>query len=194
MRVAVLGKGNIGGTLGVKWERAGHEVAYGVRDPEKHEGGSVLAVAAALKDAQVALFAVPSSAVEPLARHHARLLDGLILIDATNDLAGVQMSRVDEPQKHAPRARVYRAFNSLGWEVFANPKFDGMRADLFYCGPEADGAARSVERLIEDVGLRPIRIGGLEQVDLIDGLVRLWFATAVNGGRGRHTAFKMLTD
>lgn len=194
MRIAVLGKGNIGGTIGVKWELAGHEVAYGVRDPEKHRGGNVFTVAEALKDAQVVLFAVPSSGVEPIARHHARLLEGRILIDATNDLTGVQMSRVDELQTHAPRALVYRAFNSLGWEVFANPKFDGTRADLFYCGPAADDASRAVERLIENVGLRPIRVGGLEQVGLIDGLVRLWFATAVKGGRGRHTAFKMLTD
>lgn len=137
----------------MKWERAGHEVAYAVRDPEKYEGGTVLAVAEALKDAQVALFAVPSSAVEPLARHHARLLDGLILIGATNDLAGVQISRVDELQKHAPRARVYRAFNSLGWEVFANPKFDGMRAALFCSGPR--GRWRGAVCRAPDRGCRP---------------------------------------
>ena len=33
MRVAVIGRGNIGGTLGAALSRAGHEVVYGVREP-----------------------------------------------------------------------------------------------------------------------------------------------------------------
>ena len=32
MKIAVLGAGNIGGTLGKKWLAAGHEVVFGVRD------------------------------------------------------------------------------------------------------------------------------------------------------------------
>ena len=31
MRIAVIGKGNIGGTLGSKWRAAGHDVVYGAR-------------------------------------------------------------------------------------------------------------------------------------------------------------------
>jgi predicted dinucleotide-binding enzyme len=32
MRIAVIGKGNIGGSLGGKWRAAGHDVVYGARD------------------------------------------------------------------------------------------------------------------------------------------------------------------
>ena len=32
MRIAVIGKGNIGGSLGTKWRAAGHDVVYGARD------------------------------------------------------------------------------------------------------------------------------------------------------------------
>ena len=32
MKIAILGAGNIGGTLGKKWLKAGHEVIFGVRD------------------------------------------------------------------------------------------------------------------------------------------------------------------
>ncbi len=31
--IAVLGAGNIGGTLGPKWIAAGHQVVFGVNDP-----------------------------------------------------------------------------------------------------------------------------------------------------------------
>jgi len=35
VRIAVVGAGNIGRTLGTKWVAAGHEVVYGVRSPER---------------------------------------------------------------------------------------------------------------------------------------------------------------
>ncbi|MFN8559646.1 MAG: NAD(P)-binding domain-containing protein [Dehalococcoidia bacterium] len=33
VRIAVIGAGNVGGTLGRLWARAGHEVTFAVRDP-----------------------------------------------------------------------------------------------------------------------------------------------------------------
>ncbi len=49
-----------------------------------------------------------------------------------------------------------------------------------------------VEGLIRDVGLGPVYVGGLDQAEVLDGVLRLWFAVAIGQGRGRHTAFKML--
>ena len=34
MKISVLGAGNIGGTLGGKWAAKGHDVVFGVRDPQ----------------------------------------------------------------------------------------------------------------------------------------------------------------
>ena len=91
-----------------------------------------------------------------------------------------------------PNARVFRAFNTYGWENFADPNLGGVQADLFYCGP--DGESRAVvERLISDVGLRPMRVGDADQVDAVDGVVRLWFALVSGQHMGRHLAFKVLT-
>lgn len=33
MRIAVIGKGRVGGALGFGWAGAGHQVTFGVRDP-----------------------------------------------------------------------------------------------------------------------------------------------------------------
>ena len=33
MKIAVIGAGNVGGTLGRRWGESGHEVIFGVRDP-----------------------------------------------------------------------------------------------------------------------------------------------------------------
>ena len=34
MKIAVMGIGNVGGILGCRWLQSGHEVVFGVKDPE----------------------------------------------------------------------------------------------------------------------------------------------------------------
>jgi len=65
MKIAVLGKGHIGGTLGSKWRAAGHEVVYGTRDGtgEGPGGAPVRSSGDALDGAEVVLLAVPGQAV-----------------------------------------------------------------------------------------------------------------------------------
>ena len=203
LTIAVLGAGNIGGTLGRKWVAAGHQVAFGVNDPNgKHaqalrtELGDKMTIGS-LADAlnsnpDVVAMAIPGTAMDATIAQYAGLLDGRTIIDSANRMAGGPLNSFATFQQHTPRARIYRAFNTLGWENFADPKFDGVQADLFYCG--TDGEARAaVEQLISDVGLRPMYLGGVEQVDIVDSVVRLWFALAVGQGKGRHLAFKVLT-
>ena len=70
--------------------------------------------------------------------------------------------------------------------------FGDLRADLFYCGP-ASAAQAAVEQLIRHVGLRPIRLGDLSQVQLVDIVGGLWFALVFGQSMGRHLAIKVLT-
>ena len=188
MRVAVIGAGNIGGTIGGKWERAGHEVSYGLRDPAKKKGAT--SIDAALGGADVVLLAVPGGAVVELAREHREKLEGRIVIDATNNFSGPSSHSWHELAKAIPGAQLYRAFNTYGWDVFTNPSLGGEQADMFYCGPEKGGLV--VERLIEDVGLRPVRVGGMDAVDAVDGVLRLWFT--LSRSRGRRIALKLISD
>jgi predicted dinucleotide-binding enzyme len=201
LRVAVLGAGKIGGTLGRAWVAAGHEVAFGVRDPggdralalraELGEGARVTTIADALTGADVVLLAVPGRVAGETAAGNGAALDGKIVIDATNNIGAPSINSVAAIQAAAPSARVFRAFNGYGWENFADPAYDGVQADLFYAGPEGEAGA-AVEQLIGDVGLRPVRLGGADQAGLTDDLLRVWFAL-VQGGRGRHLAFKLLS-
>ena len=200
MDIAVLGTGNIGGTLGRAWARAGHRVVFGTRDAGGEtaralaaEGVAVDSVQAAIAHGRVVLFAVPGPAMEAVIDAHAAALAGRIVIDATNKIRAEEMSSVGTFAARVPTASVFRAFNTLGWENFAQPRFGGERADLFYCGPDEPAARQAVEGLIADVGLRPVRVGGLDQVDVLDGVLRLWFALAMGQGMGRRLAFRVLT-
>ena len=42
MKIAVIGIGNVGGTLGPAWAKAGHEVIFGVRNPDSEKVKTLL--------------------------------------------------------------------------------------------------------------------------------------------------------
>jgi predicted dinucleotide-binding enzyme len=74
VRVAVLGAGNIGGTLGRKWAAAGNHVTFGVSNPNGSKSQALRAdlgdtvkigsVADALAAGDVVLVAVPGGTVD----------------------------------------------------------------------------------------------------------------------------------
>ena len=203
LTIAVLGAGNIGGTLGRRWAGAGHRVAFGVNDPNgKHAQAlrsdlgdkvTIGSVAQALSsNPDVVVMALPGAVMDAAIVQYADQLDGRIILDSANRMGGGPMNSFATFQQRTPRARLFRAFNTLGWENFADPEFEGGPADLFYCGPDGDDRT-VVEQLITDIGLRPMYLGGVEQVGLVDTVGRLWFALALGQGKGRRLAFKVLT-
>src|SRR6266480_5048610 len=202
LRIAVLGAGNIGGTLGRKWVAADHNISCGVNNPDSERAQALRAelgtrvtigsVTDALAASDVVVTAIPGKAMDETITKQAAQLDGKIIIDTANRLGGGPMNSFASFQTQTPHARVFRAFNTLGWENFADPVFDGIQADLFYCGPDGD-AREVVEQLITDVGLRPMRLGDVDQVGLVDSVGSLWFALALGQGKGRHLAFKVLS-
>jgi predicted dinucleotide-binding enzyme len=202
LNIAVLGAGNIGGTIGRKWAQAGHQVTFGVNDPNgknaqelRSELGDSVKIGT-LADVlsgnpDVVLLALPGTAVESTIAQYASQLDGRIIIDAANRMGAPTMNSFSALQQHTPQARIYRAFNIYGYENFANPEFNGVQADLFFCGTPGDSRA-IVEQLIREVGLRPMYLGGVEQVGRVDSITGVWFALALGQGKGRHLAFKVL--
>jgi predicted dinucleotide-binding enzyme len=201
MKITVLGTGNVGGTLGKKWAAAGHNVTFGVRDVNAEKVQTLLAesdvqaasIAEAIAASDIIVFAIPGTAVAEIVTNNKTALNSKIIIDATNKIREAEMSSFAVFTEHTPQANLFRVFNSLGWEVFANPTFNGETADHFYCG-DSGAAQDSVHQLITDIGLRPIYIGGRDQLGVVDNLVRLYFALALGQGYGRHVAFKTLHD
>lgn len=201
MNIAVLGAGNIGGTMGKKWAEAGHDVVFGVRNPSGPKVVALLeeisgnaradSVTDALAFGEVVLVAIPYDAVASVVVAHAEALAGKIIIDATNRFGAPVVNNLETIRRAVPTARLFRAFNSLGWEIFAKPRFGEVQVDHFYCGPD-DENRPTVEQLIADVGVRPIWVGGLESAPVVDALGTLWVTLAFRRGRGRGIAFKML--
>lgn len=200
MRIAVVGTGNIGSTLGTAFAAAGHDVVFGSRGPSRDEAAAgpsatsarVADIAESLDGAEVVVLALPGGAVADFVRDHGEHLAGVLVVDAANSIgAGGPAHHHDLVTSAAPTARYARAFNTLGFENMQNPRFGSERADMFFSCEAQDEPV--VESLIEAVGLRPVYVGA-GQHDVVDGLLRLWFALSVGQRRGRRLAFRMLTD
>jgi hypothetical protein len=203
MNIAIIGAGSIGSTLGAKWASAGHHVVFGAREPESPKTRAAIGaagesahadtIASAVANAEVVVFAIPGAAMAEAVGALGPKLNGKIVIDTTNQFGQPVMNSIAAIAAAAPQAAVVRAFNSLGWENFAEPVVGGVQADLFYCGPE--GEPRGIaERLITDIGLRPIRVGDLGQTPLVDNIGALWGALVFGQQMGRRLAFKLLAD
>jgi len=191
MRIAVIGKGNIGGSLGTKWHAAGHDVVYGVRDGsgEGPGGAPVRGIGDALKDADVVVLAVPGQVVADVVTGHGAALAGKTVIDAVNRIGAPEFDSRAIIAEAAPQARYVRAFNSLGWENFADP-MPGTNM-FFAADPDARATA---EELIRAVGLEPAFLGDANATTTVDGLLPLWFALVQQNGGNRRVALRIITE
>ena len=191
MRIAVIGKGNIGGSLGTKWRAAGYDVVYGARDGsgEGPGGVPVRGIGDALKDADVVVLAVPGQVVADVVTGHGAALAGKTVIDAVNRIGTPEFDSRAIIAEAAPQARYVRAFNSLGWENFADP-MPGTNM-FFAADPDARATA---EELIRAVGLEPAFLGDATATATVDGLLPLWFALVRQNGGNRRVALRVVTD
>jgi len=201
LRITVVGAGAVGRALMNRLADA-HDVTLGARDPA---GGSAAAAAAelggrvrvaaldeALAEADAAIVAIPGGQVPSFIAGSGGRLDGRLVIDATNDRTpSGALHHVPDWQRQAPGAVVARAFCTLGWENVGEPVYDGVPATMFWCGPDGE-AGETVAAIIRDTGLDPVRIGGLEAADTLDGVTRLWFQLAFTQALGRRIGFRLL--
>lgn len=215
MNIAIIGGGNVGGALGGSWARAGHRVFYGLREPlgEKARalvvaGGSGVSahgVADAARAGDVVVLATPWNAtVEAVAA--AGDLRGKTVIDCTNPLKftpgvglelafGFSDSGAETVARAVPGANVVKAFNTYGWENFANAKYPnaaGLRPVMFVAGDDV-AAKTMVSQLATDIGFSPFDAGGLRAARELEPLALLWIRAAMSGERNPHFTWARLT-
>jgi len=199
MKIAILGAGSVGGTLGGRWSSS-HEVVFGVREGSSRSlpaGASSASIRDAVAGAEVVVLATPWPAV-PDALKSAGDLSGKVLLDATNPLgAGMKLdvgpngeSGAERIAAMAPGARVVKVFNTTGFGNMADPSYGGEPTVMFYAGDDA--AAKDVARqLALDLGFDAIDAGGLERARQLEHLAALWIGLAY-GGHGRDIAFRLV--
>lgn len=207
MKIAVIGTGRVGGTLGLRWAQHGHQVIFGTRDPNSEKVRKLLdsagenaragSVPEAAADATVVVIAVPWSVTQATIEA-AGDLTGKIVVDCTNPIApglqlalGTTTSGGEQVSEWARGARVIKAFNTTGWENMADPVYDGAPTFMPICGDDASAKA-IVTRLTEALGFEVVDLGPLDASRLLEPFALVWIRLAVVQGFGRDFAFRLV--
>jgi 8-hydroxy-5-deazaflavin:NADPH oxidoreductase len=163
VNITVIGRGNVGGGLGDRWEKAGHSVNRVGRD-----GGDA-------SDADAVLIAVPSAEIAD-AVGKVSGLEGKIAIDATNAFGGrnEQFESLAHEVKSIVGGPVAKAFNVNFATLYDQIDEQRARPSNFYAAE--DDAREVTEQLIRDAGYDPVSVGGLENARLLEDQLSLMVA------------------
>lgn len=171
MKITVIGRGNVGGGLAKRWERAGHEVTTIGRD-----GGDA-------SDADVVLVAVPGGDIaDALAKVSG--LDGKLVVDATNIFGerNEAFPSLAHEVKSIVGGPVAKSFNTNFAALYDQIDEQRARPGNLYAADEE--ARETTEQLIRDAGYEPVYVGDLEEARALED--HLGFMSAINrGGLGR---------
>jgi predicted dinucleotide-binding enzyme len=202
LRIAVIGAGNVGGTLGRRWAANGHVVTFGVREGSEVKGGTpagtrVASVEDACRGAEIVELCTPWAAA-PAAIAAMGSLEGKVLFDSTNPIAsGFRFDGGPTGESGAERlaalatgARVVKVFNTTGFQNMAAPVYGGEPSVMFYAGDDAE-AKTHAHRLAAELGFDPVDAGPLSRARELEHLALLWISLSVSG-HGRDIAFRLM--
>jgi predicted dinucleotide-binding enzyme len=192
VRIAIIGAGNVGGGLGTAFGRVGHEVVFGVRDPDSAKTRAALAAAPgsqaatpseAVDGADVIVFTLRPDAL-PETAGSLPSLEGRIVIDSMNRFGGdPTRSTMHDLAALLPGAKLAKAFNTIGFENLTTARERRTPAAMFVAGddPEAKATAMS---LATEIGFDAVDAGPLTNAKPLEEMVRVWLALSVDHGRG----------
>jgi predicted dinucleotide-binding enzyme len=181
--VAIVGTGNIGGTLATEFAAGGQDFLLAGRDLEAvrkivadlGEHAEAVSVDEAVERAGVLVFAVWLDAFEQLIAEYGERLAGKVIIDPSNpvgpDGSGGYRKVIPEQESSGQilagrlpaGAWLVKAFGTLSAPTLAAAaRREPDRAVLFYAADD-EAAGDLAADLIRTAGYEPVRVGGLDQ-------------------------------
>jgi predicted dinucleotide-binding enzyme len=190
MKIAIIGKGNVGSALQTGLSRNGHEVRAVGREDN--------AVREAAEAADLIIFAVPFAAVGEAAQEVGSAASGKIVIDATNALTptmelavGFGTSGAEELQKKLPEAKVAKAFNTAFAAAMASGHMNGEQLAGLVAADDPD-AKSQVLALVEQLGFDAVDAGPLAAARLLEPLALLNIKLGFVQGYGPNSGFRFI--
>ena len=211
MKVGILGSGDVAQALARGFLDRGDSVTMGTRTAAKladwakqNPRARVASFAECAKTAELVVLAVKGSvAAEALRAAGQDNLAGKCVLDATNPIADappangvlkffttLDESLMERLQREFPKARLVKAFNSVGSAHMVEPKFAGGPPSMFICGND-DAAKQTVAGVAERFGWQPVDMGKAEAARAIEPLCMLWCIPGFLRNEWSH-AFKLL--
>ena len=181
-RVAVIGLGNIGTAVAINLVKGNRPVIVSDRKIEKANelsqnlGGLAepLEIPAAIREADIIVFAVWFDAIKELLTKYAAELQGKIIVDPSNPIApdekggfkkiiGETESAGEIISSLLPKdAKLAKVLGTLGVASLTNSAFQKPTNVLFYATDDTN-INPEIEQLVYDSGFEPERVGGIDQ-------------------------------
>jgi 8-hydroxy-5-deazaflavin:NADPH oxidoreductase len=169
MKIAIIGKGNVGQALAEGLQRGGHEIRFGSQDPKQP-------VAEMAKWGEVVIMAVPWGALADIALAAGEALSGKTVIDVSNVLTpsyelaiGCTTSGAEELQKQLPKAHVVKAFNTVFAQNMRTGQVHGEKLTVFLAGDHAE-SKQIVSKLAAEIGFDVVDAGPLKSARYLEPL------------------------
>jgi len=203
MRIAIIGAGSVGATLGRAWIKHGEEVIWGLRNPADPKYTTLpkdrlKAPAEAVKGAEVVVIATPWSAAEAAIKSLGSLA-GTIVIDCMNPLGmgpdGLQLvlgfTTSAGEQVASWGAFVFKTLNTTGAGNMAKAADYPVKPVMLVSGDDA-GRKPVVMELVGKLGFQPVDAGPLKNARLLEPFAMVWIDQAMKRGRGPDFAFALV--
>ena len=205
MRIAIIGAGSVGATLGRAWIKHGEDVIWGLRNPQDPKYAAlpkdrVKAPAEAVKEAEVVVVATPWSAAEAAIKSLGSLA-GKVVIDCMNPLSmgpdglqlvlGFNVSAGEQVASWVPGAFVFKTLNTTGAGNMAKADDYSVKPVMLVAGDDA-GRKPVVMELVGKLGFEPVDAGPLKNARLLEPFAMVWIDQAIKRGRGRDFAFALV--
>lgn len=182
--ITIIGTGKMACALGHGWRQAGHNITFGSRHPQSvtaHDLGVPDAVvtnyAAALKDPEVVLLAIPFSAVADFVIEHRDALRGKTIIDISNPFDALAHNEKAAAECTAETLGTSEGLVAAFKDNFAatinQPRVAGVERPDVRIASDDDRAKKVVAALAADLDHRVLDCGPLTNARYIDGMVSL---------------------
>ena len=187
MKIGIIGSGKIGGLVGSLWSRAGHDVLFSSRHPERlrplleHLDGSAQTgtPGEAIAFGDVILLSIPFVALPDFGLVNSEALKGKIALETSNpypDRDGEMAEAVLRSGRGTgqylrewfPGVRIVRAFNSVRDGTLAKEAHRHRpRVGVPLASDDAE-ALQIAAALVNDAGFDPVVVGGLDRAREFD--------------------------
>ncbi len=197
MRIAIVGTGNVGRSLGEALSKS-NDVVYGSRRPDeaksKMGNANVASIDEAAKNADMIILAVPFGAAKEAIHEMHGAEEGKIIVDVSNPLdknfkwaKGFSESAAEEIAKHAKDAKVVKAFNTIFAENMKTGQVGNEKLTTFIAGDDEDAKAKVMD-LARSINMEPIDVGALDKARYIEPagllLIELGYGKKLGTGIG----------
>lgn len=193
MKVAILGRGNMGGPIAELSRKAGYDVSIVGQDGNAE---------AAIKDADLIVLALHYDPAKALLSEKTvqDALEGKVLIDVTNPLASDYMSLTVGHNTSAgetlaamvPGTRVVKAFNTVFFDLLkAQAAGTDSPVPVYVAGNDADARAQVVT-FVEDMGMVAIESGPLSKARYLEPMAEMMIQLGYGLGHGAEIGFALV--